>query len=329
MNWPQSYKFEHSGHLADPPGDQSVAVAYKQCAFKRRSPCGDKVQERSRRNMERPLHVMKDRRGLQILEGFKSSSGQLQRQRGMSAHGMQTDGEASVTCLVREEIENSLVSGLQASEQRLSALLHDRSRIGRELHDSVLQALYAIKLTLEQTSGLHQGAPQGRPRTHNQAEDQLDTVIEDIQCMIASVESDPEDPFRLDSELRALAQAIEDVSEVRIRVEIDPKAEEILTSEEASELIAIAKETLSDCVRRAHATQVVIALRYLGTRVQLSIRDNGPGFDVELGRDTGPGFSRMEERIRKIGGRLNVQSTVGGGTCLTADVYLEPILAIV
>jgi signal transduction histidine kinase len=216
----------------------------------------------------------------------------------MSAHGMPTDGEASVTCLLREEIGSSLVSGLQASEQRLSVLLHDRGRIGRELHDSVLQALHAIKLTLEQTSGLRQGASQAGLRTHNQAEDQLDTVIEDIKRMIARVESDPEDPFRLDSELRALAQAIEDVSEVRIRVEIDPTAEEILTSEEAYELIAIAKEALSNCVRRAHATQVVIALRHVGTRVQLSIRDNGSGFDVELGRDTGPGFLRMEERIR-------------------------------
>lgn len=279
--------------------------------------------------MEKALQVMKDRRGLQLLEGFRSSSGQLQRQRAMSAHGMPTDGEASVTCLLREEVGSSLVSGLQASEQRLSALLHDRSRIGRELHDSVLQALYSIRLTLEQTSRLHQGAPQAGPRTHNQTEDQLDTVIEDIRRMIASVESDPVDPFRLVSELRALAEAIEEVSEVRIRVEIAPTAEEILTSEEAHELIAIAKETLSNCVRHAHATRVVIALRHVGTRVQLSIRDNGSGFDVELGRDKGPGFSRMEERIQKIGGRLNVQSTVGRGTCLTADVYLEPILTIV
>ena len=277
--------------------------------------------------MERPLEVMKDRRGLQILDGFRSSSRQ-QQQRAMSAHGMPTDGEASVTCLLREEVGSSLVFGLQASEQRLSALLHDRSRIGRELHDSVLQALYSIKLSLEQSSGLHQGAPKAGPRTH-QAEDQLNTVIEDIRRMIASVESDPADPFRLVSELQALAQAIEEVSEVRIRVEIDPTAEEILTSEEAPELIAIAKEALSNCVRHAHATRVVIALRYVGIRVQLSIRDNGSGFDVELGRENGLGFSRMEERVRKIGGRLNVQSTVGRGTCLTADVYLEPILAIV
>ena len=272
---------------------------------------------------------MKDRRGLQILDGFRSSSGQQQQQRAMSAHGMPTEGEASVTCLLREEVGSSLVFGLQASEQRLSALLHDRSRIGRELHDSVLQGLYSIKLSLAQSSGLHQGAPKAGPRTHNQAEDQLNTVIEDIRRMIASVESDPADPFRLVSELQALAQAIEEVSEVRIRVEIDPTAEEILTSEEAPELIAIAKEALSNCVRHAHATRVVIALRHVGTRVQLSIRDNGSGFDVELGRENGLGFSRMEERVRKIGGRLNVQSTVGRGTCLTADVYLEPLLTIV
>jgi two-component system, NarL family, sensor kinase len=287
------------------------------------------VQEHSRHSMERPLQVMKDRRGLQILDGYRSFSGQLQRQRGMGAHEMPTKGEASITCLLREDVGSSLVSGLQASEQRLNALLHDRSRIGRELHDSVLQALYSIKRILEQNCGLHQEAPKAGSRTYNQAEDQLNMVIEDIQRMIVSVASDPADPFRLDYELQALAQSIEEVSEVRIRVEIDPTAEEILTSEEAYELITIAKETLSDCVRRAHATQVVIALRHLGTRVQLSIRDNGPGFDVELGREKGPGFSRMEERIRKIGGRLNVQSTVGQGACLTADVYLEPILAIV
>jgi signal transduction histidine kinase len=277
--------------------------------------------------MERPIQAMKDRRGLQILNGFSSSSGQQQRV--MSAHGMPTNGEASGTCLLREEVGRSLVSGLQASEQRLSALLYDRSRIRRELNDSVLQALYSIKRFLEQNSGLRQGAPKAGPRTYNQAEDQLNKVIEDIQRMIVSVESDPADPFRLVSELQALAQAIEEVSEVRIRVEIDPAAEEILTSEEAHELIAIAREALSNCVCHAHATRVVIALRHVGTRVQLSIRDNGSGFDVEIGRDKGPGFSRMEERIRKIGGRLNVQSTVGRGTCLTADVYLEPILAIV
>ena len=144
--------------------------------------------------------------------------------------------------------------------------------------------------------------------------------------MILSVESDPVESFGLVSELQALAQAIEEVSDVRIRIGIDPTAEEILTGEEARELVMITRDALSNSVRHAQATRIVIALRHLGSRVQLSIRDDGAGFDVGLEAKKGAGFARMEDRMRKIGGRLNVQSTVGRGTCITAYIYLEPIL---
>ena len=116
---------------------------------------------------------------------------------------------------------------------------------------------------------------------------------------------------------------------ITIRVAVDPAAEEILTGEEARELVTIAREALSNCARHARATQVVIALRRIGSRVQLSICDNGSGFDVGLGRARGIGLAHMEDRVRKIGGRLNVQSTVGRGTCIIAHVYLEPILSTV
>ena len=260
------------------------------------------------------------------MDGLRHSAGTRASQRAMCADGMPTDGEESVTCL-REEVGSSLVSGLKASEQRLSALLHDRSRIGRELHDSVLQALYAIRLTLEQNSGMHPGGPEAGPYTHNQAAGQLNMLIQDIQQMILSMESDPMESFSLVFELQALVQAIEEVSEVRIRVEINPTAEEILTGEEARELVVIAREALSNSVQHARATRIVIALRHLGTRVQLRIRDNGTGFDGGLGSEKGAGFARMEERMRKIGGRLNVQST-GRGTYITAQIHLEPILTV-
>jgi signal transduction histidine kinase len=211
----------------------------------------------------------------------------------------------------------------------LSALLHDRSRIGRELHDTVLQALYAIELSLAQSLGLRREAPQAGPSARDRAADQLHTLIQDIRRMILSVESDRVDPFRLVSELQALAQTVERVSQIRIRVGVDPAAEEILTGEEARELVTIAREALSNCVRHARATRIVIALRRIGSRVQLSICDNGSGFDVEQGTAKGIGFAQMEARVRKIGGRLNIQSTIGRGTCIIAHVYLEPILTTV
>lgn len=261
------------------------------------------------------------------MDGFRHASGAQVSQRAMRAQGLSTaQGESAACLLLREEVGSSLVSGLKASEQRLSALLQDRGRIGRELHDSVLQALYAIRLTLEQHSELHSAGLEAGPCTHNQAAGQLHTLIQDIQRMILSVESDPVESFGLVSELQTLAQAIEEVSDVRIRVEVDPTAEEALTGEEARELVSITRDALSNSVRHAQATRIVIALRRLGSRVQLSIRDDGAGFDVGLGAKKGAGFARMEERMRKIGGRLNVQSTVGRGTCITAYIYLEPVL---
>jgi len=272
---------------------------------------------------------MKDRLGFQILDGFRQSPGKPAQQRASLAQGIHHDTPESFPYLLSGQVGSSLVSALKASERRLSALLHDRSRIGRELHDSVLQALYAIELSLAQSPEWRRGASPAVPRSHGQATVQLNKLIQDIRRMILSVESDSVDPFRLVSELQALAQTFERVSELRIRVEVDPMAEEILTGEEARELVTITREALSNCVRHARATRIVIALRQRGSRVQLSIRDNGSGFDVEHGPAKGIGFAHMENRVRKIGGRLDIQSTVGRGTCVTADIYLEPMLTTI
>lgn len=272
---------------------------------------------------------MKDRQKFQIINGFRSVSGQPAQQPASRAKGISTGTAEAISCLLRAQAENNLTAALTASERRLSALLHDRRRIGRELHDTVLQALYAIGLSLAQSHELRKGAPQARQDTSDQATDQLHTLIQDIRRMILSVETDCVDPFRLVSELQALAETFERVSELRIRVEVDPVAEEVLTGEEARELIAISREALSNCVRHARATRIVIALRQMGSRVRLSIRDNGSGFEADDGATKGIGFAQMEDRVRKIGGRLNIQSMVGRGTCITADIYLEPIFVTV
>jgi two-component system, NarL family, sensor histidine kinase DevS len=279
--------------------------------------------------LERAFQLMKDRREFQIIDGFRQSPGKSAQQHASLTKGIPYDAAESFSCLQSEQVGSSLASALKASEQRLSTLLYDRSRIGRELHDSVLQALYTIGLSLAQSPGLGREASQAVPRSRDRVADQLHTLIQDIRRMIVSVESDCVDPFRLVSELQALAQTVERVSEVRIRVVVDPAAEEILTGEEARELVTITREALSNCVRYARATRIEITLRRIGSRVQLSICDNGSGFDIEQGTAKSIGFAQMETRVRKIGGRLNIQSTMGRGTCIIAHVYLKPILTTV
>jgi signal transduction histidine kinase len=106
---------------------------------------------------------------------------------------------------------------------------------------------------------------------------------------------------------------------LRIHLEVDSSAEEILTGQEARELITIAREALNNCVRHAQATRIEIALRHYGSRVRLRIRDNGLGFDVVQGLAKGLGFAHMQDRVRRIGGHLDIESTIGGGTCITAE----------
>ena len=272
---------------------------------------------------------MKDHLGFQILDGFRQSHSKQARQHAALAPRISHDRDQSCACPLHEQVGSSLATALAASEQRLSDLLHDRSRIGRELHESVLQALYAISVTLEQAPGLRRRATQVVTCSHEQATNQLHTLIQDIRRMILRVESDNIVPFRLVLELQALAQTVERASELRIRVWGDPAAEEILTGEEAQELVIIAREALNNCVRHARATRVVIALQRIGPRVRLSICDNGSGFKVEHRSTKGIGFAQMEDRLRKIGGRLHVQSTVGQGSDIAADVYLEPILTTI
>lgn len=272
---------------------------------------------------------MNDRREFQIIEGFRQSRGKPTQPRKSLAQERPHDTASSNLCQLRDQAEHSLLEALTASEQRLSALLHDRSRIGQELHESVLDALYTIRVGLAQPAALHNGAPSARPQTHNQTANQLSLLIQNIERMIRSLESDRVDPFRLISELQGLARSTEHAHAVQIRVKVEPEAEEILTGEEARELVAITREALNNSVRHARAPRVVIALRHIGSCVRLRIRDNGSGFDMAQAPAKGLGFSHMEDQVRKIGGRLNIQSTVGRGTCITADVYLEPILTLI
>jgi two-component system, NarL family, sensor kinase len=272
---------------------------------------------------------MKDRQRFQILDGFRQSRNRQAHQPTALAQRISHGKNQLCACPLHDQVGSSLATALMASEQRLSDLLHDRTRIGQELHDSVLQALYAIGVTLEEVPGLRRGATQAVSCSRDQATDQLHRLIQDIRRMILRVESDRVDSFRLVSELQALAQAVERESQMRVCIEVDRAAEEILTGEEARELVAICREAVTNCIRHARATRIVISLRQIGSRVRLSVRDNGSGFEVERNRAKGVGFAQMENRVRKIGGRLNIRSTVGRGTSVIADIYLEPTLTTI
>jgi signal transduction histidine kinase len=215
---------------------------------------------------------------------------------------------------------------LKATEQRLGALLRDRDRIGRDLHDSVLQSLYAIGLSLETSRRRNPDAHPEAGRCADHALDQLNALVHQLRRMIRSLQGGTVQEFDLVSELKTLTATYEQIARLSITLDVQQNAIDILTSEEAQEILHIEREALSNCVRHAEATRATVSIRMRRTRVRVSVSDDGIGFVADGGQPLGYGLGNMEARTRKLGGTFRIRSKPGRGTQITADFTLEPLL---
>lgn len=112
-----------------------------------------------------------------------------------------------------------------------------------------------------------------------------------------------------------------------MKLDLQHGAIDILTKEEEREILSIVREAVSNCIRHAHATEIVVSIRMSGRRIRLSILDDGIGFSTAHLR--GYGLANMETRAQRLGGTLRVQSKVGKGTQVLVEFSLEPLLVSV
>jgi len=223
--------------------------------------------------------------------------------------------------------EGLLDSAFHSMNRRIEGLLEDRTRIGRDLHDSVLQALYAI--------GLHLHAARGvdlPPCPNPQQEDdhlitQLNHVIREVRGMIASLDSGVIQDFNLAEELGSLRTIYQRSARLRIDLDLQNALLEALTTREQGEILNVAREALSNCSRHADATHVSIALRAEETTARFTVVDNGRGFVPAETRSRGYGLSNMEARAKKMGGTLQIRSHIGRGTVISME-FLLPITPV-
>ena len=228
-----------------------------------------------------------------------------------------------------EPCAGELTTAFKATEQRLHRLLEDRSRIGRDLHDGVLQSLYAIGLSIETSQRVRHNNNKETTITESKTILQINQLIQEVRGMIRELESGTVQEFDLSSELETLRATYEQTGRLGVKLDLQRNAIEVLTHEEEREILNIVREALSNCARHAHATRAVVSIRMRETRVRVSIHDDGIGFSPETGQPHGYGLANMEARAKKLGGTLRVQSKTGGGTHVTAEFFLEPLLTTV
>ncbi len=200
----------------------------------------------------------------------------------------------------------------QAQEERQQlAVLEDRERIARDLHDVVIQRLFATGMHLQ--GAVHQAAPAVAGRI-NAAVDDLDATIRDIRRSIFELRT-PAGPSSLRTELHETVEGAAEALGFRPVLDTSGPVDSAIPDDVKPEILAVLREALSNIARHAEATTTRISLRAGDGAVALSVEDNGIGFDPARARG---GVVNMGERAHDLGGTFEIGSPSSGtGTVLT------------
>jgi signal transduction histidine kinase len=197
----------------------------------------------------------------------------------------------------------------QAEVQRLM-VLDERERIAKELHDGVIQSLFAVGMGLQAAAGMSND--EEIERRLESAVEEIDGAIRDLRNYIFGLRPGVLADRLLDQALRALSEEFSARSDVVTVVDVDGEvAAEI--SGLASDIVQITRECLSNVDRHAQATTCRVSLRRRDRVAELTIDDDGGGFDATATGD-GMGIANLRERIAGVGGTLTIESSAAEGT---------------
>jgi signal transduction histidine kinase len=229
-----------------------------------------------------------------------------------------TDEEMSAVFGTQVSLALELASAHRLREEQ--AVLGDRDRIARDLHDLVIQRLFAAGLSM-QSLRRFTNDPIALDRI-SAVTTELDDTIRELRDTIYSLRGMAQDAGTLSSRILTVikegASSLTFAPRIRLSGAIDaPLADEV-----AGSLLAVVSEGLSNAARHSQATEINISLDVGETRIKLVIADNGRGFGKLTRRS---GLNNLKERAVLLGGKFSVQSAVGEGTRLRWSVPVPEV----
>lgn len=210
------------------------------------------------------------------------------------------------------------------SESVQAAVLEERQRISRELHDRVLQLLSTARLRVERCQRQLHGDADGLKVELDSVEANLDRVVTEIRNLLS--ENQLDDPLQAGSLERRLREEL-DIFSARTGFKVDFQCAvgaHNLPMPIERELYFALREGVLNAIRHSRATEMHLSLSQTRTTCEARLRDNGVGFTVAATEGSSHyGLRGMRERIRKIGGDLSLQSAPGKGTEIHITVPLQ------
>ncbi|MBI3760623.1 MAG: GAF domain-containing sensor histidine kinase [Chloroflexi bacterium] len=211
---------------------------------------------------------------------------------------------------------------LYAQVARL-AVLEERARIGMDLHDGVIQSIYAVGLTLEFTRMLLDEEPASARDRMGQSVAALNDVIRDIRSYILDLRLQRFDGD-LSQGLARLAREFQANTLTPIDVHLGPQAIEGLNPVAAQALFHIAQEALANTAKHAKASAIRVDVARRDGLVTLKVEDNGQGFDPKARSErVGHGLANIRARAESLAGSLAIHAAPGQGTSLVVSIPVE------
>ena len=210
-----------------------------------------------------------------------------------------------------------------ADARRRELLLRERERIGRDLHDGIIQSIYAAGLHLEQAShdiGAAPEATQGRLAT---VMAELNRITADIRSTIFDLRSGGLETSDAEAIVLGVADELQAHTLVTLKIGSEGLFRPRLRAEQAEQLRHIVTEAFSNVLRHAHATTVTVRMACTQRRFTLVVRDDGAGFDPDSGAERGrrgrraQGLANIRRRAELLDAELSIESAPGRGTALS------------
>ena len=227
-----------------------------------------------------------------------------------------SDGDVPLLASFAGQAALAIERARAQEERELLVVLEDRERIARDLHDVVIQRLFATGLQLQSAMPLT-GRPEVGKRI-NAAVDDLDSTIRDIRRAIFELRTPMSAALR--TELREAVDLAADGLGFRPVLELDGPVDSAVPEPVRPDLLAVLREALSNVVRHAQAGQVRIRVKVLAGELVLTVADDGVGTDPAAARG---GLVNLRERAEQHGGQFSISANDPRGTLLTWAIPLR------
>jgi len=212
----------------------------------------------------------------------------------------------------------------KAAELQFKAVLTERTRLARDLHDTLEQTLAGIALRLNTAAKLARRDPDASDEHLQLARNWLHQSQVDLRRSIWDLRSRELEQFDLAGALRASAEQLVNGTDMALDFQVEGRPQGLPEVVEEN-VLRIGQEALTNIAKHAQATRVAVRLEFDPRVLRLRIEDDGTGFDqTHVPADGHFGLMGMTERAKRLAGGMVIQSTPGRGTSLTVEIPVQP-----